>query len=128
MLLLLPCSLGGSLPSALQEVGFICSCDAQLLCGVVCLDERGIVQGRKLKAAMESISNISVRRVLAGVGPGARVYNDQGTTQGVNVVRPVATVACCAQAACGWWEGAKSLRIGLPCGGACPMDCMKRTA
>ena len=57
------------LPSALQEVGFICSCEAQLLCGVVCLDERDIVQGRKLKGATagEAVSGApadSVVRVL----------------------------------------------------------------
>ena len=46
----------------------------------MCPDEPSTVQGRKLK----------------GVGPGARVYNDQGTTQGVNVVRLAGSVACCA--------------------------------
>ena len=42
------------------------------------------MQGRKLKGA-----NTSGRSLLGGAGPGVRVYNDQGATQGVNVVRPV---------------------------------------
>ena len=46
-------------------------------------------------------------RKLMGEGPGARTYNDQGATQGVNVVRPAGSVACCAQAGYGWWRGAK---------------------
>ena len=72
----------------------------------------------------EAISKTSGRHLLGGAGPGARVYNDQGATQGVNVVRPVASAACCAQAGYGWWNGAKSLRSGLSCGGACPVDCV----